>query len=247
MLVENQIDQLVSRLTKLKQSLTENISVNEKNFDNVLQSTISNYKQKTDIQISQLNPENEFPEKVDLFNSSQNYSMRQKTKPNMRELMSALSGATVEELYERKNGDYQKYSNLAHELLYAVIGDREDRRDWNKILSSSNVLSSVREETGKMYNPKVDIISDLKTENLKFRQKAIIKDGAGTQLRVLEGKPSYIAETLKNYGATTASLPNDLDNKIDKNNFDQVTYKALLEFTAAKSLDITGRLEDSLS
>lgn len=48
------------------------------------------------------------------------------------------------------------FTNMSFEdassILYGVVGSNEDTRDWNKILTSSDVLKTAKEETAKMYN-----------------------------------------------------------------------------------------------
>lgn len=61
-------------------------------------------------------------------------------KPNMKELMD-FTGISAKE---------------ASSILYGVIGSNEDTRDWNKILTSSDVLKAAKEETAKMYNSNSD-------------------------------------------------------------------------------------------
>src|SRR5574344_2264603 len=57
-------------------------------------------------------------------------------KPNIKELMD-ISGINFDD---------------ASSILYGVVGSNEDTRDWNKILTSSDVLKTAKEETAKMYN-----------------------------------------------------------------------------------------------
>ena len=57
-------------------------------------------------------------------------------KPNIKELMDFTNMSFKE----------------ASSILYGVIGSNEDTRDWNKILTSSDVLRTAKEETAKMYN-----------------------------------------------------------------------------------------------
>ncbi len=61
-------------------------------------------------------------------------------KPNIKELMD-ISGINFDD---------------ASSILYGVVGSNEDTRDWNKILTSSDVLKTAKEETNLMYNKAVD-------------------------------------------------------------------------------------------
>jgi len=58
-------------------------------------------------------------------------------KPNMREMMEALAGESVESLYE-KNVDYwQPISTKASDLLYGVVGSTEETRNWDVIMEAA--------------------------------------------------------------------------------------------------------------
>src|SRR5574344_1465127 len=72
-------------------------------------------------------------------NSNSSFSNLLK-KPNIKELMD-ISGINFDD---------------ASSILYGVVGSNEDTRDWNKILTSSDVLKTAKEETNLMYNKAVD-------------------------------------------------------------------------------------------
>lgn len=55
---------------------------------------------------------------------------------------------SVKELMDFTNMSFEDASSI----LYGVVGSNEDTRDWNKILTSSDVLKTAKEETAKMYN-----------------------------------------------------------------------------------------------
>jgi hypothetical protein len=87
------------------------------------------------------------------------YDPQNPRKPNMRELMEAMSGKNVEDLYAKPNENWQKVSRQASEMLYGVVGANEDTRDWLSIMASSNILTEARKQTGAMYKPEVGIHS----------------------------------------------------------------------------------------
>ena len=55
---------------------------------------------------------------------------------------------SIKELMDFTNMSFEDASSI----LYGVVGSNEDTRDWNKILTSSDVLKTAKEETAKMYN-----------------------------------------------------------------------------------------------
>ena len=59
---------------------------------------------------------------------------------------------SVKELMDFTNMSFEDASSI----LYGVVGSNEDTRDWNKILTSSDVLKTAKEETNLMYNKAVD-------------------------------------------------------------------------------------------
>jgi len=70
-------------------------------------------------------------------------------KPNMRELMEAIGGKSIEEL--QADGSYGDIAKQSSELLYGVVGANQDTRNWDEIMKSDDVLSAARNATGQMY------------------------------------------------------------------------------------------------
>jgi len=71
-------------------------------------------------------------------------------KPNMRELMEAIGGKSLEEL--QADGSYSDIAKQSSELLYGVVGANTDTRNWNEIMQSDNIISSAQQATGQMYS-----------------------------------------------------------------------------------------------
>jgi hypothetical protein len=228
--VSLKIDQLLQNLTNLKASLTEDAKQNAIEFGKVLNASTS-YQEDSDLkQLNAQHSEKEenslAPEWVDL---DYGFDISAPRKPNMRELMEALSGETVEELSKRSKTDYAQYTALASQLLYEVKGDGEDSRDWQSIMESEDILTSVRKETGEMLKPAIDVKSEFDLEtSVLLRQYPVIKNEAGETLRQLHGSPSKIENVLKNYGVTELSIPATISEKVDKDFFDSDVL-ALLE------------------
>ena len=148
----------------------------------------------------------------------------------MRELMEALSGRPVEALYADANSNWQDTSRLASELLYGVVGSNDDTRDWSAIMGSSDIVRAARQATGDMYAPVVDILSITNDAGTVTDQLATINDADGNILRSLTGGAEYVRETLENFGATSASIPEDLTSRIVMDDFSDTILDALVNF-----------------
>jgi len=151
-------------------------------------------------------------------------------KPNMRELMETLSGRSVEALYADANSNWQDTSRLASEFLYGVVGSNDDTRNWNAIMGSSDIVKAARQATGEMYAPVIDILSIKNDAGEVADQIATINDTDGNILRSLTGGVDYVRETLENFGATSASVPEDLSSRIVVDDFSDAILDALVNF-----------------
>ena len=227
MQVVSKIDQLITELTKLKPTLSNDLQNNEKRFSDLLRSTLENDHTVAVEEIDTIfdenaKLENEIPSWVD---PDYGYDPQNPRKPNMREVMEAMSGKNVEDLYEDPKENWQKISHQASQMLYAVIGANEDTRDWLSIMSSSDVLAVAREKTGAMYKPEVDIQS-----NFNGEQIAVIKDNKGNILKSLSSDITSAEEALLNFGATKESIPTNLEDRITPGKFDDDLLAFLKNF-----------------
>ena len=154
------------------------------------------------------------------------YDTANPRKPNMRELMEALSGRSVEQMYADPSSNWQDISRQASDLLYGVVGSNEDTRDWLSIMSSDDIVGAARKATGAMYEPVIDIDSKYSDKGVLLDQVAVLKDKSGSVLRSLSEHIESASETLNNFGATSASVPRDLAGKADPKFFsgDFITF-----------------------
>ena len=209
-------------LTEFKPDLSLKSSGDKKNFNDLLTESIStNYKASGEAKHTKASGnaklESEIPSWV---NPDFDYDPKNPRKPNMRELMEAMSGKNVEDLYQDPEEKWQKISHQASQLLYGVIGANEDTRDWQSIMSSSDILTEARKQTGAMYKPQVDVQSNFNDDGILTEQIAVIKDNAGNTLRSLSNDTTNAEETLLNFGATKESIPNNLEERINPKKFD---------------------------
>ena len=232
MQVVSKIDHLIVELTKLKPTLSDDTSSNEKRFNDLLTESIAKDHMVTseavDIEpFTNAKLENGIPSWLD---PDYSYDPENPRKPNMRELMEAMSGKNVEDLHEETNEDYLKISRQASDILYGVVGAKKDTRDWLSIMASKDVMALAREQTGAMYKPEVDIQSKFDKNNILIEQMAIIKDNKGNVLRSLSSNITASEEALLNYGVTKASIPTNIEAKIDLNIFDDDLLDFLKNF-----------------
>ena len=152
-------------------------------------------------------------------------------RPNMREFLEKISGRTVEELYADPNSDWQKLAKQASDILYGVVNVNEDKRDWSMIMDSADALVTSRIETGIMHEPKVDIVSVKNIHNQILEQQAVLKDKDGEILSPILGSKDHMEQTLLNYGATSASIPDNIEAQIAIDNFDVNTLELLKNYS----------------
>ena len=226
--VINKIDNLISELTELKPQLSADVSANQKNFNDLLTKTIANTNKDTKEIISPQHSDHRIPDWVDL---DYGYDPLNPRKPNMRELIEGMSGKNIEDLYaESDENSLQEISSQAAEILYGVVGENEDNRDWLPIMASEDILTAAREQTGVMYNPEVDIKSNFDETGLLIEQMAVIKDSEGNTLRSLSSDLASTNETLLNFGITKTSIPTNLEDRINPEKFDDDLLAFLKNF-----------------
>ena len=227
MQVVNKIDLLIAELTKLRPTLSDDPSSNEKRFSDLLTSSLADNHTLTDEAIENAKIDTGIPSWVD---PDYSYDPQNPRKPNMRELMEAMSGKKVKDLYAEIDKDWQKISHRASEVLYGAVGPNEDSRDWLSIMTSDNILKTAREQTGLMHKPEVDIQSNFTDGGVLIEQMAVLKDNKGNTLRLLSNDISSTEETLLNFGATKDSIPTNLEEKIDPEKFDNDLLTFLKNF-----------------
>lgn len=233
MLIANKIDQLIENLNNLRPELTESKFANRQKFNDLMQSSfqieeqVSNPSNETKEILSQQKNEISFLPDIAPHNSNVKTDV---SKPNMKELMEKLSGRKIEDLYADPDSDWVNLSIQASEILYGVLGSRADTRNWSQIMASKHIMDEARLETGKMFQPKVEIetLYD-NSENIES-QSAVIKDKSGVILRQLSNNLYQTEFALLNYGADKSSIPTNLKEKIMVDDFDQNLIEFLTSY-----------------
>lgn len=150
------------------------------------------------------------------------YDVNNPRKPNMREMMEALSGKTVEELYS-SGEDYSQITKKASELLYGVVGSNTDTRNWNAIFEAAKVSTGGPSEdtfdfkydpnrleaaaniaTSKMYGG--TSVSYMASDDPNEPSFAYVTAANGTILRSLDlNNSDSTMGTLKSFGVRDSS------------------------------------------
>ena len=153
--------------------------------------------------------------------------------PTSREVVEAMTGRTVEELYADKTVDYSKISRSANDLLWGPTLHGEDTRDWVKIFQSDDLIETLRSENHKMLGATVDIVSDYDANGELVAQHAAIFDNKGKVFRVLNEGENFAQEALKNFGVQTEINVQKLKNKIQIPNFNKGILDTLTAYANA--------------
>jgi len=124
----------------------------------------------------------EIPDWVD---PAYGYDPANPRKPNMREMMKAISGSTPEELYASGNSEnVQSIIQQANELLYGVVGSNQDTRDFSNI-SSNNMVKDTLIATEKMYQPAVVQLGDDNNFGIVSSDGTLLRGGYGSYEQAL--------------------------------------------------------------
>jgi len=246
MQILHQIDNLIKNLNELKPFLSKNNISDKEKFDSILQASMDFRDVANSITIDSP-PNNEvlddIPNRINQIGHNDPSNSR---KPNMREMMEALSGKSVEELYADDQSDWIKHTDLASNLLYGVVGETTDTRDWDAIMSSGDILTEARNATNNMHQPTIDIASEFDKNNQLVSQYAVIKSSSGEILKSLTGGKDKVQESVENFALNSESVPVDLEDRITVNNFDVSILELLTALPKPQNLDIKTDITETL-
>ena len=150
-------------------------------------------------------------------------------KPNVRELVEALSGEKVEKLYEQDSSVWRPYFVKATDILYGTVSNVVDTRDWQKIMESSDIETAAADELADLIEPYIDVdssyeqvtLSDGSVENILTAQFPVIKSKDGIVLSTnLSKNIDHLKEELSRFGGTKISFGQEALTKVVLTNFD---------------------------
>ena len=147
--ISNKIDQLITDLSKLKPSLINDTVDSKEKFNSLLQAAIeTDYRGKKEGLEFNIEPEKKISKEIPSWvGPNYYYDPKNPRKPNMHELMAAISGKKPQELYAESNSNWRKISSQASEILYGVIGSNADTRDWSAIMASDDIVKTAQAQT----------------------------------------------------------------------------------------------------
>ena len=153
-------------------------------------------------------------------NENYSYDPANPRKPNMREMMEAISGTDVDSIYAQ-GGDYQdQIIRTSSEMLYGVVGSNTDTRDWNAIMNvrRDEIVKAAQIATNQMYGGvTVEVIQLDPAVEGSDDFVAMLTAGNGQKLRSmsLATNPDFMKNQLENFGVRDTSFVGTVENQIN--------------------------------
>lgn len=237
--ISHQIDRLIDSLNNLKPLLSNNSSSNTEMFNDVLKASLEKSSEQDPAIIAKVTPDdnNEIEATPDWVNRDYSFDPKNPRKPNMRELMEAISGKSIEQLYATSPEIAKNKTELASNLLYGVLGNESDTRDWTKIMASNDIVGEARNQTRDLHQPTVDIESTFHSNGAIKEQFVVIKNYKNEVIKSLAGDEDIVNATLQNFGIQKGDVPNNLEEKIIVNNFNLEIFDLLEPLTEKPKSD----------
>ena len=162
-------------------------------------------------------------------------------KPNVRELVEALSGKSVEELYQQDTSVWKSYFIKASDMLYGTVSAVSDERDWQKIMASADIETTAASEFAAEFEPYIDVestfeqitLSDGSVENILTAQFPVIKSKDGNIISTnLSNNIVDLEDELGRFGGTKIALNRSVLSKVILSNFDFQKFKMIEDLTS---------------
>lgn len=232
MQIINKIDQLIESLNTLKPSLSNDDKLDTEKFNAILKDALeissSNHETSNHVQmVSTQKNQDKIPSWVD---PNYSYDPNNPRKPNVLELMNAISQTSAKEVSSENDQTNLYLRNQATELLYGVVGSNKDTRNWSEIMDSEKVLDAARLETRAMYDPTVKLKPNFNGSGDLIEQIAVITDKDKNVLRAVPNNLNMAEETLRNFGATRSSIPTNLKENVIPGKLDDNLFDFLVRF-----------------
>lgn len=146
------------------------------------------------------------------------YDPNHPRNPNIRELIQAISGQSLEDL---RKGNPHKFSEIAYnakELLYGVTNNGNDPRDWHEIMASKDIVSAARMATSAHFDFQLtthSVIEKFDETDVEMKLDIVITDNDQNILKILNDAIENTKTTLFNYGITQEKLETFIENHAD--------------------------------
>ena len=150
-------------------------------------------------------------------------------KPNMREMTELITGISIEQMYATMEvNEWSKYTGLASELLYGVVGSNQDTRNWSAIMATDDPVNAARVATNQMYGGTTvkymsggyeqDTNGNTKLDNqgnpVLLKPTAYLVAGNGTILRSLGTNVEAATKDLTNFGVRDTSWADEVTTQM---------------------------------
>ena len=229
MQVQAQIDRLIANLEALKASLSQPAASGPNTFSQQLESAMGDIEK---ISIAAVGGENAYSPDLAVEVIEQDgvpswFDPNNPKRPSTMQLMEIMTGQEPSEIFERE--DFKKLSRDASDMRYGVIGSINDKRDWEGILTSGSIISTLRAENAKLLAPSVSIESTFARSGEPMKSTVTVRDGAGNKLRVMHGEQDGLAAALQNMGVTAESIVADLKG-MEWSDMSSATRNQLIDF-----------------
>jgi len=232
------INQVMNSLEDLKEHVQTTPVGADSKFESILEVALEGVTE--DAASKTVEPRlEEFLVRPDNFKAGHGYDPKTSPKPNMRELMEALTGRSMESLYSDPQSNWQETSRLASDLLYGVVGSNTDTRDWAAIMASDDIVQTTRKATREMYAPTLAIQSVKNSMGNVIDQNLAINDADGNVLRILKGNAHSAQNAIENFGLTPGSITENLITGAKIANINAEILNMLEEFASTTEATFT--------
>lgn len=208
--------------------------INNKSFGSYLHRSVGDLEAPNTIQSASLGLQKSSKITPEWVHPDYPYDPESPRKPNMRELMEALSGQSLETLYSQSSSVWEDYARQASEVLYGVVGSKNDTRDWTKIMSSEDILLEAGNETNKLHGASLHLETLNNRSDENTFQLVVLKDQSGSILRTLPSEKNAAKDTLINFGITKSSVSDSILSKNTGQTLEAQILNTLLDYTDLK-------------
>ena len=143
------------------------------------------------------------------------------SKPNMREYIEAVTGRSVEDVSSDPNVDWSSVVSNASALLYGVTAEGGDSRNWDEVMSSTDIIAAARLATKKMHGASVAVHTELNADGTVSQQVPVLVNRDNKILQLLSGDKEHVGDTLKNFGIDAGNLASQVESRVTWERFDQ--------------------------
>ena len=146
------------------------------------------------------------------------YDPNHPRNPNIRELIQAISGQSLEDLRKENPHKFSEIAYNAKELLYGVTNFGNDTRDWHEIMASKDIVSAARMATSAHFEFQLtthSVIEKFDEIDVETKLEIVITDNDQNILKNLDDTLENTKRSLFNYGITQEKLETLIETNAD--------------------------------